>query len=69
MTKRLLVPLMLLATPATLLRADLAQVKAEPNLEKRSKLALDYAEALKMRRRVRRRERQPRPSSRRFGKR
>jgi len=44
MTMRLLVPLMLLATPAALLRADLAQVKAEPNLEKRSKLALDYAQ-------------------------
>jgi len=42
MTARLLLPLMLLAIP---LRADLAQVKAEPNLEKRSKLALDYAEA------------------------
>jgi hypothetical protein len=45
MTARLLLPLMLLAlTPCALLRADLAQVKAEPNLEKRSKLALDYAE-------------------------
>src|SRR5690349_19148156 len=42
MTARLLLPLMLLAIP---LHADLAQVKAEPNLEKRSKLALDYAEA------------------------
>jgi hypothetical protein len=41
MTARLLLPLMLLATP---LLADLAQVKAEANLEKRSKLALDYAE-------------------------
>ncbi|MBI1791708.1 MAG: hypothetical protein HYR60_29630 [Acidobacteria bacterium] len=29
---------------ATLLRADLAQVMAEPNLERRSKAALDYAE-------------------------
>jgi hypothetical protein len=49
MTARLLLPLMLLAAgPAALLRADLAQVKAEPNLEKRSKLALDYAgQALK----------------------
>jgi hypothetical protein len=45
MTARLLLPLMLLgAGPAALLCADLAQVKAEPNLEKRSKLALDYAE-------------------------
>jgi hypothetical protein len=45
MTARLLLPLMLLAAgPAALVRADLARVKAEPNLEKRSKLALDYAE-------------------------
>src|SRR5205809_7776531 len=46
MIPRLLLPLMLAATPAALLRADLAQVKAEPNLEKRSKLALDHAEAV-----------------------
>jgi hypothetical protein len=45
MTARLLLPFMLLlAAGPALLRADLAQVKAEPNLEKRSKLALDYAE-------------------------
>ena len=44
MRARLLLPLMLLAAGAAPLRADLAQVKAEPNLEKRSKLALDYAE-------------------------
>src|SRR6266542_279527 len=45
MMPRLLLPLLLLATaPAGLLRADLAQVKAESNLEKRSKLALDHAE-------------------------
>jgi hypothetical protein len=45
MTARLLLPLMLLAAgPVALLRADLGQVKAEPNLEKRSKLAIDYAE-------------------------
>lgn len=45
MTARLVLPLILLAwNPAALLRADLAQVKAEPNLEKRSKLALDHAE-------------------------
>ena len=46
MTARLLLPFMLLtASPTTLLRADLAQIKAEPNLEKRSKLALDHAES------------------------
>jgi len=45
MSARLLIPLMLLAAGQSLLRADLAQVKAEPNLEKRSKLALDHAEA------------------------
>jgi hypothetical protein len=44
MTARLLLVLLLAAGPAVLLRADLAQVKAEPNLEKRSKLALDHAE-------------------------
>jgi hypothetical protein len=45
MTVRLLLPLMLLAAiSAASLPTDLAQVKAEPNLEKRSKLALDYAE-------------------------
>ena len=43
MTSRLLAFLLLAAAPG--LRADLAQVKAEPNLEKRSKLALDHAEA------------------------
>ena len=46
MTGRLLL-LILLATPAGMLGADLGQIKAEPNLEKRSKLALDYAEPLK----------------------
>jgi len=46
MTSRLLVPLILLAAaPSGWLRADLTQVKAEPNLEKRSKLALDHAES------------------------
>src|SRR5262249_6159445 len=45
MTARLLLTLMLLpAGHAVPLSADLSQVKAEPNLEKRSKLALDYAE-------------------------
>src|SRR2546423_1778201 len=44
MTARLLLPFMLLAAGPALLRADLAQIKAEPNLEKRSKLALDHAE-------------------------
>jgi hypothetical protein len=40
--------LLLALAPAGLLYANLAQVKAEPNLEKRSKLALDYAaDALK----------------------
>src|SRR5262249_28753804 len=43
MTARSLISLTLLV-PA-LSRADLAQLKAEPNLEKRSKRALDYAEA------------------------
>jgi len=45
MSARWLVPLMLLVAGQTLLRADLTQVKAEPNLEKRSKLALDHAGA------------------------
>lgn len=46
MIARLLLPLVLLAAgPTAVLRADLAQVKAEPNLEKRSKLALDHADA------------------------
>ena len=46
MTPRLFVLLTLLAAaPAVRLRADLAHVKAEPNLEKRSKLALDHAES------------------------
>ena len=46
MTARLLLSFMLLlAAGPSLLRADLARIKAEPNLEKRSKLALDYAEA------------------------
>jgi len=46
MTARLLLSFMLLlAGGPSLLRADLAHIKAEPNLEKRSKLALDYAEA------------------------
>jgi len=44
MTGRLLL-LILLANPAGMLGADLGQIKAEPNLEKRSKLALDYAES------------------------
>jgi len=40
------VSILLLATALALpLRADLASVKAEPNLEKRSKLALDNAAA------------------------
>src|SRR5579872_5771797 len=43
MTARFLLPLILTAASPYLLRADLAQVKAEPNLEKRSKLALDHA--------------------------
>ncbi len=44
MTARLAMPILLLALASgRLLRADLAQVKAEPNLEKRSKLALDNA--------------------------
>jgi hypothetical protein len=46
MNSRLLLPsLLLAAVSVNLVRADLAQVKGEPNLEKRSKLALDYAEA------------------------
>ena len=44
MTARFLLLLMLTAAGPALLRADLAQVKAESNLEKRSKLALDLAE-------------------------
>ena len=44
MTFRLPLAILLLL-PAAVLRADLAQVKAEPNLEKRSKLALDHAES------------------------
>jgi hypothetical protein len=36
--------MLLAAISAASLPTDLAQVKAEPNLEKRSKLALDYAE-------------------------
>jgi hypothetical protein len=48
MTARSLAPLplslVLALCCAALLRADLAQVKAEANLEKRSKLALDYAD-------------------------
>jgi hypothetical protein len=45
MNARFLLTLMLLGPgTAVLLHADLAQVKAEQNLEKRSKLALDYAE-------------------------
>jgi hypothetical protein len=47
MTARWLLSLLLLALVSTaLLRADLAQVKAEQNLEKRSKLALDHADAV-----------------------
>ena len=46
MTARWLLPFLLLAGSANLLRADLVQVKAEPNLEKRSKLALDHAEVV-----------------------
>jgi hypothetical protein len=42
MTARFLLPLVLALSPTTL-RADLAQVKAESNLEKRSKLALEHA--------------------------
>ncbi len=46
MTARITLPILLLSlAPAALLRADLAPVKAEPNLEKRSKLALDNAAA------------------------
>jgi len=45
MTARFLLLLILSTAGAALLRADLAQVKAEPNLEKRSKLALDLAES------------------------
>ena len=45
MTARFPLLLMLTVAGPALLRADLAQVKAEPNLEKRSKLALDYAES------------------------
>ena len=45
MTARFLLPLILTTAFPALLCADLAQVKAEPNLEKRSKLALDYAES------------------------
>jgi hypothetical protein len=41
----LLFTLMLAAGGPAVLRADLKQVKAEPNLEKRSKLALDLAES------------------------
>jgi len=37
--------LLLALAPAALLHADLAQVKAEPNLEKRSRLALENAAA------------------------
>lgn len=40
-----MVVLFLIALSAGALRADLAAVKTEPNLEKRSKLALDNAEA------------------------
>jgi hypothetical protein len=43
MTVRFLLTLLMALGTACLLRADLAQVKAETNLEKRSKLALDYA--------------------------
>jgi hypothetical protein len=45
MTARLWLPFLLLAALPGGLRADLAHVKAEPNLEKRSKLALDHADA------------------------
>src|SRR5581483_1300448 len=45
MTARFLLLLILSTAGAALLRAHLAQVKAEPNLEKRSKLALDLAES------------------------
>ena len=43
MTARLILPMLLCLAPAALLRADLAAAKAEPNLERRSKLALDNA--------------------------
>jgi hypothetical protein len=45
MTARFLLLLLLTAAETTLLHADLAQVKAENNLEKRSKLALDHADS------------------------
>ncbi len=44
MTARVLLPFLLAMGMTPLLDADLAHVKAEPNLEKRSKLALDNAE-------------------------
>lgn len=37
--------LLLILLAALMLRADLASIRAEPNLEKRSQMALDHAEA------------------------
>jgi len=44
-TARFTLPILLLLAPAIPLHADLTQAQAEPNLEKRSKLALDNAAA------------------------